>query len=1517
MESLLITLSEIENDQPQEGENGQRGPISKNHIQDLQAIFSTSEASLWEEVVSRNISLASLVRSLSTTMESPGTIGLLASNLYLTILLSDGSPLYTLFNPVAFHSLLRSIRNSLKQSSQRFPSKPNSKKTQLRRKTKNAKRINDSEEDEALEPESQEKDGNPQGFDANILISVLENLDLVMHNLRLDGYFDSLKYLIEVVSELPMLACDFNGFTEENAATRGGKSRKVVSSSVPSPPPYESLCRLCYKIMERVLIQENGDRTLTSVEIFKMLARSILCQKSQVRVSALRFVINKVIPTESDLIRKALISLPRYLAMKAPEKTEPRALAVESIIAIIKAMNTSEQMGFAGFVMKMTQGKPRLRMIAMDLIPSLLGSLPDPLGLKEDQNFWGLRCLEALLHRCSDKVAGIRARALTNMANAIELLASDIRNRSRLQELLGFGGMGRPNNLQEKQETEEGLEAEARNAGLLFGDLRPSPFSGPGPTPITPGVGCEDLNVLLRRRCVDEKAAVRKAALFLITKSTSLLGRIPDDVTLKTIGVACSDPLVSIRKAALSALSEVFRKFPEKRVVKEWLHSVPQLITDNESSVQDECETLFLELVLDHISRVASASSSNNKPKHHIPKASKAVIEKELEMVFPEGILDLLKMICNGEVAPCVKRICASLGKKGRLRSGLALSLQNIITSSESIWVNHSMAIEKWTAPPGAWYLLSEVSVFLPKFVGWKFLNHHWQLLDRNTTEKEIGSPFAWQELEGQDEQDAVSVAWAEDRVHLLKTISNVAKELPPVGAAELAESLLARLMAFNMHPTEVDAHVQALKTLCQRKAIHEKGDQLISKWVDQVLSKALQILDDYVTEVSEMGNLDRFQTPARSGSRKKKAKGKTKMGALNPSVQAVTAIFTLGSLVLVCPSTNLKGFIPLLQTVITSGSLKPKSKEITGLVSVSAKNFSSSFYIQSWVTLGKICLVDDKLAKRYIPLFVQELEKSNSAPLRNNIMVVMTDFCVRYTALVDCYIAKITKSLCDPCEVVRRQTFILLSRLLQRDYVKWRGVLFHRFLFALVDESEKIRQLADFLIGSILKTKAPLLAYNSFVEAIFVLNGCDAHGGHSEYQSSHSESRLFSLRGPDEKTQSQRMHIYVSLLKQMAPEHLLATSAKLCAEILAAAADGLLDLNDSTGKSVLKDALQILACKEMRLQSARNTPLATDLEEEGVPPAASAFTVAKGRVVSQVAKKSLVQNAIPIFIELKKVLESRNSPLLGCLMECLRVLLKEYNNEIDEILLADKQLQKEILYDMRKYEASKAKSTVVEAMATIRRSGGYHSSVGKTSDTQANNGGGSHSRPTSIGGDRIYKAAKPSVAPNCRLSCSNSGIRGPCPKPNLGIDAGGDGINLGPNGIGGEGFSRSNICSRVQSNGNLKSSSYVDGLFRGESSNRGNCSSAVKSTDVGGGDLEGEFGNSERIVSAVADMAAAATVNVVLKDVNGGTSTPPLGTMSIPKLKGSLSDASRKSNCSQVLESLRRRETFNGSEEG
>ncbi|KAG0548844.1 hypothetical protein BDA96_01G202500 [Sorghum bicolor] len=63
---------------------------------------------------------------------------------------------------------------------------------------------------------------------------------------------------------------------------------------------------------------------------------------------------------------------------------------------------------------------------------------------------------------------------------------------------------------------------------------------------------------------------------------------------------------------------------------------------------------------------------------------------------------------------------------------------------------------------------------------------------------------------------------------------------------------------------------------------------------------------------------------------------------------------------------------------------------------------------------------------------------------------------------------SKITKALRDPCEVVRRQMFLSYSLSCCRDYVKWRGVLFLWFLPSLVDESEKIRHLADYLFENI-----------------------------------------------------------------------------------------------------------------------------------------------------------------------------------------------------------------------------------------------------------------------------------------------------------------------------------------------------------------------------------------------------------------------------------------------------------------
>lgn len=47
------------------------------------------------------------------------------------------------------------------------------------------------------------------------------------------------------------------------------------------------------------------------------------------------------------------------------------------------------------------------------------------------------------------------------------------------------------------------------------------------------------------------------------------------------------------------------------------------------------------------------------------------------------------------------------------------------------------------------------------------------------------------------------------------------------------------------------------------------------------------------------------------------------------------------------------------------------------------------------------------------------------------------------------------------------------------------------------MDPSPAVRQLAEYLLRYVIAIKAPLLAYNHFVEALFMLNGCTAglHG--------------------------------------------------------------------------------------------------------------------------------------------------------------------------------------------------------------------------------------------------------------------------------------------------------------------------------------------------------------------------------------------------------------------------------------
>ncbi len=68
----------------------------------------------------------------------------------------------------------------------------------------------------------------------------------------------------------------------------------------------------------------------------------------------------------------------------------------------------------------------------------------------------------------------------------------------------------------------------------------------------------------------------------------------------------------------------------------------------------------------------------------------------------------------------------------------------------------------------------------------------------------------------------------------------------------------------------------------------------------------------------------------------------------------------------------------------------------------------------------------------KYLPVFARELEVGTELAVRSNVVVVMCDLCVRYTNTVTRYIPNISACLRDKDPIVREQTLIMLTNLLQ-----------------------------------------------------------------------------------------------------------------------------------------------------------------------------------------------------------------------------------------------------------------------------------------------------------------------------------------------------------------------------------------------------------------------------------------------------------------------------------------------------
>uniref|UniRef100_A0A673LFW2 Condensin-2 complex subunit D3 n=1 Tax=Sinocyclocheilus rhinocerous TaxID=307959 RepID=A0A673LFW2_9TELE len=402
-----------------------------------------------------------------------------------------------------------------------------------------------------------------------------------------------------------------------------------------------------------------------------------------------------------------------------------------------------------------------------------------------------------------------------------------------------------------------------------------------------------------------------------------------------------------------------------------------------------------------------------------------------------------------------------------------------------------------------------------------------------------------------------------------------------------------------------------------------------------------------------------------------------------------VKHLYTLGAASLHCPSKVGKRIFLLVQSVLTPSEQQPGEDLPASqpLSQFKPNSMPTVVRAHAVITLGKLCLQHEELMLKYLPVFARELEVGTELAVRSNIVVVMCDLCMRYTNTVTRYIPNISACLRDKDPVVREQTLIMLTNLLQEEYVKWKGALFFRFAIALVDPDPTIADLCEYCLVDLLLKKSPLMFSQHFIECIFHFNSYEKHKKYNKFPQTESEKSKFSLKGP--QNQGKRFRIYRFLLKNFTDEKRFNITTKICQDILASFVDSELPL-DSEGSEMLADIFDILSLKEIKLTAMSGPAAGEEPQEDEMAMAKAVLQVAQKKLVSQVQKRNFVENVIPIIISLKNMLEEQHSPVLKHLMAYLQVTMQDYRSQVKELFAADEQLAAEVEYNLKQFEKEK-----------------------------------------------------------------------------------------------------------------------------------------------------------------------------------------------------------------------------------
>lgn len=818
----------------------------------------------------------------------------------------------------------------------------------------------------------------------------------------------------------------------------------------------------------------------------------------------------------------------------------------------------------------------------------------------------------------------------------------------------------------------------------------------------------------LRKRSVDEKASVRRGAVDALSELIVLQN---EPITLSDVNLfreLCQDPSIMVRRSAAEALTLLLEQDDTSKDLKQaWSSAVLTMVLDNETSCAskgvDLVESVIITPVLDDSTAVstqkcawsilAGLSDGSGNQSGGSSRSQTEALRSTIRQMATSGNVtsDFIKNILKRIVSVCV------------------YSTDEV--SNEEIQDDHD------ARRTGAWTLFEAL-------VGYsKNTSEIARIIERSKIDINfVGT--GWRVMLDQSQNSS-----GKSKEHLQRSVTKslqVLTKLAPCMDVSLVTktcSSLQQLLKDFSFPSEMIAEAipAVVTTTCAAIEDIQDGPSVCKEWIRELY----QACEDQISKCVGDQNLE------------------DELPGLH------RAIFTVGELSLVGFSASEDDASSKGATSSKSethldplrGFLERPSQKLIDFVQAFASHLlPGSGHIQtpesvrahSFVTIGKLCLRDQNLAKKSLNILARELHENmnqgGSWKVQSNALLVMGDLCVKYTNMVDKFLPVmaacmqtgvsdlssnlINSSPCQGAALVRKHAILLLSNLILQDYVKWRGLLFHRFLVCSADEDEEVGHLAEMLLCGPLITKHPRLFSNQFVESIFVLNRCTAHPIYIAAASMGDggsgisvEFEGINLTG--EVGRARRMQMYQLMLTRMTDEEKIGVTARIAKEILGGALESGSDLNrvctrprdmSPTGRSdpsyesaanVLSDALAILSDPNMKVNKSGKGQNDDDIEDPNVSTNSTKkkMLVAKGRLLSNISRKHLIEIILPILCRLKVILQKSCSSLLKDLMYFLVGVFRQYKNEVKEFLANDPTLLQEIEYDARQFQKTQRKS--------------------------------------------------------------------------------------------------------------------------------------------------------------------------------------------------------------------------------